>query len=355
MSKTIFELPAIEAPIADTDVLPLDTGLETFKATGAELVAYVRTSTSDFKDLQRGAAPASPDTGFLRVYADEDGALHTLDEDDVDTELGAGGGGGFTNPMTTQGDIIIGGASGVADRLAIGVKGTRLKAGSSSPEWGWQSIHSVSSANYTVTDTDGYDVIRVTTGASDRTVTLPTAADNAGRRLTIIKADNGAGNVIVDGEGSEVIGSRASYTILSQHAVIEIICNGTSWDLVSLKDYGTFSPAVAKSGGSGTLSSATVVTARYVRNNHAVQITLVVSPITVTTNSITIQASLPFPSVSAVRFPSYVNNNGTIAPGRCIMSASSTTIVFNNDIDGGSFNIAAGTSEFQALFTYECE
>lgn len=44
---------------------------------------------------------------------------------------------GFTNPMTTAGDIIYGGASGVPTRLAIGVAARVLtvNAGATAPEW----------------------------------------------------------------------------------------------------------------------------------------------------------------------------------------------------------------------------
>lgn len=45
--------------------------------------------------------------------------------------------GGFTNPMTTQGDVITGGASGAAGRLAIGTAGKVLtvNSGATAPEW----------------------------------------------------------------------------------------------------------------------------------------------------------------------------------------------------------------------------
>ena len=47
------------------------------------------------------------------------------------------GGSGMTNPMTTAGDIIKGGASGAAQRLAIGTAGQVLtvNAGATAPEW----------------------------------------------------------------------------------------------------------------------------------------------------------------------------------------------------------------------------
>jgi len=63
----------------------------------------------------------------------------------------------------------------------------------------------LSSAGYTVLDNDGYETISVTTGASDRTIALPTLADNLGREIEVSKIDSGAGEIILDGEGAELI------------------------------------------------------------------------------------------------------------------------------------------------------
>lgn len=94
------------------------------------------------------------------------------------------------------------------------------------------SIKTVSSANYPVLDSDGYSHILVTTGASDRTITLPTAADNSGRELFIKKVDSGAGEVIVDGEGAEKINQTATWQLGSIDAYIHIICDGTGWHVL---------------------------------------------------------------------------------------------------------------------------
>lgn len=95
------------------------------------------------------------------------------------------------------------------------------------------SINSISSANYTVLDDDGYDTILVTTGASDRTITLPTAADNDGRILTVKKVDSGAGGVIIDGEGAETIDNFATITLESRFESIVLKCDGSEWFIVS--------------------------------------------------------------------------------------------------------------------------
>jgi hypothetical protein len=72
----------------------------------------------------------------------------------------------------------------------------------------YPGVNSVTDDDYTVTDSDGYSVILVSTGASDRTVDLPTAGDNTHRLITVVKVDSGAGKVTVDAEAGEDIHYR---------------------------------------------------------------------------------------------------------------------------------------------------
>src|SRR5512146_1497690 len=74
------------------------------------------------------------------------------------------------------------------------------------PRSSFANAKTVTNANDTVLDNDGYEVWRFSTGASDRTLTLPTAAANAGREIELRKTDSGAGKAILDGEGTEKIG-----------------------------------------------------------------------------------------------------------------------------------------------------
>lgn len=89
--------------------------------------------------------------------------------------------------------------------------------------------YDLASANYPILDTDGYRYILVTTGASDRTITLPTVADNEDRVITIVKIDSDAGQVIVDGESSETIDGEANYTISDQYGSVTVKSNGSAW------------------------------------------------------------------------------------------------------------------------------
>lgn len=60
--------------------------------------------------------PANPAAGHQRLFVDTDHILKLRDSAGTVTALGAG----FSNPMTTAGDLIVGGASGAPGRLAAG-------------------------------------------------------------------------------------------------------------------------------------------------------------------------------------------------------------------------------------------
>jgi len=90
------------------------------------------------------------------------------------------------------------------------------------------SVTTVSSANYTVTDTDGFDTILVSTGGSDRTITLPAVAANSGRTLLIKKTDAGAGKVTVTPNGGTIDGI-STFTLTAQYSKLSIVSDGTNW------------------------------------------------------------------------------------------------------------------------------
>ena len=85
-----------------------------------------------------------------------------------------GGGSGMTNPMTTAGDIITGGAAGAAQRLAAGVNGQRLTMVSGAPAWAYDLgatiTESTTARNAALTDVGNY--LRHT-NASASTLTIP--------------------------------------------------------------------------------------------------------------------------------------------------------------------------------------
>lgn len=157
-------------------------------------------------------------------------------------------------PTTTKGDLVVNNGTNNV-RLPVGTNGQYLEA-DSTQSTGYKfsnpsntlSQNLLGDAGYTILDGDGFDVIVVGQSANltaGRTVTLPTAADNTNRKITIIKADTGAFDVTVDGEGSEVVGPGGATTITlsNEGDGVTLICDGTEWRTVQAASSATTSYA----------------------------------------------------------------------------------------------------------------
>lgn len=105
------------------------------------------------------------------------------------------------------------------------------------------AVHTVTDDDYTITDTDGYSLILMSGGSSDRTVTLPTLADNQGRTITVKRIDapsSGQASIIIDGEGSETIdgatttkiGRRYGGQYTGKYASITLFAGPSEWHII---------------------------------------------------------------------------------------------------------------------------
>lgn len=88
------------------------------------------------------------------------------------------------------------------------------------------------STNQTISTGTGDVAFDMTTGALDKTVTLPAVAANSGRRVTITKADLSAGKVILDGAGAETINGATTAEVAFQYGFLTVQSNGTEWRIV---------------------------------------------------------------------------------------------------------------------------
>jgi hypothetical protein len=95
-------------------------------------------------------------------------------------------------------------------------------------------VYSAQSGNYTILDDDNVDVVGVTTGVTTRIITLPTAADNADRSITIVKVDSGTGAVEIDGEGAETISGTTVAYLEEKDDSMTLKCDGTGWKMVAV-------------------------------------------------------------------------------------------------------------------------
>ena len=91
----------------------------------------------------------------------------------------------------------------------------------------------ITSADYTITDTDGLRVVLGSTGNTTRTFTLPTLADNLGRIISIKKIDSGTGSIVIEGEGAETIDGGANVTLLGQYDFLTVQAAAGGWNIIA--------------------------------------------------------------------------------------------------------------------------
>lgn len=99
-------------------------------------------------------------------------------------------------------------------------------------------------ASYTVLDNDNYDKLFFSTGASTRTLLLPSLASNLGRTLYISKIDTGVGILTVDGASAETINGAATFSLYGQYEAITIFAQTTGWVIINFGSmpWQTFTP-----------------------------------------------------------------------------------------------------------------
>lgn len=108
-------------------------------------------------------------------------------------------------------------SSGIETQLLSGAAGT---------------LYSEKSADYTILDNDNIRTVGMTTGSTNRTVTLPTVADNTSRIITVKKVDSGTGTVTIDGEGSETIDGALTVVLTPQFDSVTVQSSGTDWKIL---------------------------------------------------------------------------------------------------------------------------
>ena len=147
-----------------------------------------------------------------------------------------GGGSGMTNPMTTAGDIITGGAAGAAQRLAAGVNGQRLTMVGGAPAWAYDLgatiTESTTARNATLTDVGNY-LRHVNASASTLTippqssVAWPDDAEIHGRRAA-------AGNLTLTPGSGVTLNAPSGGTLVMTNAMTVTLKRVAAdvWDVI---------------------------------------------------------------------------------------------------------------------------
>lgn len=89
------------------------------------------------------------------------------------------------------------------------------------------------SADYTISDADTDLTILVDDTSTDRTITLPTAADNLNKVITIKNVSTDKGKVTVDGEGSETIDGYTTIILDFKNCYIKVQSDGSNWHIIN--------------------------------------------------------------------------------------------------------------------------
>jgi len=108
------------------------------------------------------------------------------------------------------------------------------------------SVHTVTDANYTGLDADGYTTVLFDTGASNRTYTPPAAANNDNRLIKIVKMNSDAGYVTVD-LSTDVVLRMSGMSV-------DIQSDGTTWHVVSSQLNSNWTSYTPTFSGLGTCS-----------------------------------------------------------------------------------------------------
>ncbi len=216
--------------------------------------------------------------------------------------------------------------------------------GSGNLSWAWQGSYVSKNDNYTVLDTDGYSLIDVS--VVNKTITLPTAADNTGRIITVRKAVSGAGTVTVKGEAAgetvDGISGSTGYVMDFNNESITLQCTGSVWialskhipiDEVALTVTGTnWTTGTATGHAYKTNDSTSVWRFRF---NIAGSISVAASSLTLTVDGVTFKNG-PNQAVAAVgagadQFATgYTgSNNGTI---RIVQAGNTTPYSASGDV-----------------------
>lgn len=151
-----------------------------------------------------------------------------------------GGGGGMTNPMTTTGDLIVGGASGAPTRVAAGTVDYVLTSNGAGAAPSWEPAPSAGgltwnpqTASYTLDLSDANNGVEMLVGSANNLTVPPnsTAAFPVGSSVLIYQAGAGLSSIVA-GAGVTIVKRGSSLDMGGQYALATLVKRATdTWIL----------------------------------------------------------------------------------------------------------------------------
>lgn len=212
--------------------------------------------------------------------------------------------------------------------------------------------------NYAVLTTDGYNQIDVTTGASTITITLPTTASSAGRSITVVKVDSGAGSVTIS-PATGLISGAASSSLTAQYDTLTAFCDGTAWYIIAgdpLYQQMTLNTVITPNGAGASASASIGIV--LVRNGKMVTLNIPGFTCASTgTSSTTLSSSAGIipteyrpTSINCFTVGAVIDNGARIAAAGVVRITNAGTLQFYRD---GTFNTnytnSAGAGVFDSI------
>ena len=195
-----------------TGTLPVangGTGTTTSTGSGNVVLSTSPTLTAPvmatFEDYTEIATPATPGAGVLRVYAKSGDGLYIKNSAGTETQLST------TATATPT-------AQGLVTSFFPLIE---------------SSVLATNGGSVTVTTTDGYQFYSMQPGASSRTVTLPAASANTGRKITVKKTDSSTGTVTITRAGTDLIDGATTLVLTSQYDSVELISDSGNWSVIT--------------------------------------------------------------------------------------------------------------------------
>jgi len=141
--------------------------------------------------------------------------------------------GGTNKNLTASNGSVVYSDADSFELTAVGTSGQVLQStGAAAPIWvkpGKKVIRTISANDAALTSDD---VIRVNASSGNVTLTLPAASTHTGYVFHIKKIDSSINAVIIDGDAAELIDGLATYSITDPLHTIQVLSNGTGWDIL---------------------------------------------------------------------------------------------------------------------------